>query len=78
MNLSPYQNLCKAEKKKINSKDITERFLFSLYDTSIMSQIVERVQNYSILIAPDWCSPTMVSNVSCIRFLKISSINFIF
>ena len=32
-----------SRKDKINSKDITERFLFSLFDTSIMSQIVERV-----------------------------------
>ena len=42
MNFSPYPNLCEAE-DKINSKDITERFLFSLFDTSIMSSIVERV-----------------------------------
>ena len=35
--LSPYPNLCKAEKIKLtlSSKDITEGFLFSLSDTSI-------------------------------------------
>ena len=31
------------KKCKINCKDITERFLSSLFDTSIMSQIVGRV-----------------------------------
>ena len=38
MNLSPYPKLCKGEKQKIpiNSKDITEKILFSLFDTSIM------------------------------------------
>ena len=35
--------LIQSRKDKINSKDITERFLFSLFDTSIMSQIVERM-----------------------------------
>ena len=40
-----YPKLCKADKilQDITSKDITERFLFSLFDTSVMSQIVERV-----------------------------------
>ena len=35
--------LMQSRKDKINSKDITERFLFSLFDSSIMTQIVERV-----------------------------------
>ena len=35
--------LTQSRKDKINSKDITERFLFSLFDLSIMSQIVEIV-----------------------------------
>ena len=43
MNLFRYPNLCKAKKDKINSKDITERFLFSLFDSSIITQIVERM-----------------------------------
>ena len=30
-------------KDKINSKDVTERFLFSLFDSSIMTQIVGTV-----------------------------------
>ena len=48
MNLSPYPNLCKAE--KINqTKDITERFLFSLLDSSFMTQIVERVCTVKLL-----------------------------
>ena len=35
--------LMQCRKGKINSKDITERFLFSLFDSSIMTQIVERM-----------------------------------
>ena len=49
MNLPPYPNLCEAKKDKINSKDITERFLLSLFDSSIMSQIVERVCTVKLL-----------------------------
>ena len=32
-----------SRKHKTNSKDITERFLFSLFDSSVMSQIAESV-----------------------------------
>ena len=35
--------LMQSRKDRINSKDITERFLLSLLDSSIMSKIVERV-----------------------------------
>ena len=35
--------LMQSRKDKINSKDITEKILFSLFDSSVMSQIVERV-----------------------------------
>ena len=35
--------LMQSRKDKINSKDITERFLFSSFGSLIMSQIVERV-----------------------------------
>ena len=35
--------LMQCRKGKINPKDITERFLFNLSDSSIMTQIVERV-----------------------------------
>ena len=35
--------LMQSKKDKINSKDITERFLFSLFDSSVMSEIAERV-----------------------------------
>ena len=34
--------LMHSRKNKINSKDITERFLFNLFDSSVMAQ-VERV-----------------------------------
>ena len=62
-----------SRKDKINSNDITERFLFNLFETSNSrkSKIV------LFLVASDWCSPTIVSNVSFIQFLRISSINFI-
>ena len=43
MNLSPYPNLRKAEKIKSTLNDITRRFLFSLFDSSVMLQILERV-----------------------------------
>ena len=70
--------LMESRKDKINSKYITERFLFSLFDTSIMSQIVERVCKISLfIIASDWCLPIIVSSVSRIQFLRISSINFL-
>ena len=57
--------LLQNRKDKINSKDITERFLFSLFDSSVMIQIVERVYSKVIifLIASDWCSPLTVTNV---------------
>ena len=71
-------DLLQSRKNKINSKDITERFLFSLFDRSIMSQIVERVCKIILfLMTSDWFSLIIVSNVSCIWFLRISSINFI-
>ena len=67
--------LMQSRKDKINSKDITERFLFSLFDSSIMTQIVERMCIYSkvipFLIASD-CSPIIVtrSNVFLHLILK--------
>ena len=42
--------LTQSRKDKINSKDITERFLFSLFDPSVMSQIAERVCTLRFLI----------------------------
>ena len=63
--------LMQIRKDKINSKDITERFLFSLFDSSIMTQIVERVYSKVIfLIASDWCSPIIVTNVFSHLILK--------
>ena len=57
--------LMQSRKDKINSKDIAERFLFSLFDPSIKTQIVERMFIYSkvilFLIASDWCSPIIVT-----------------
>ena len=66
--------LMQSRKHKINCKDITERFLFSLFDSSIMTQIVERMCIYSkvilFLIASDWCSPIIVTkpNAFCVWF----------
>ena len=50
MNLSPYPTLRKAEKIKSTLKDITGRFLFSLFDSSVMLQITERVCTLRSLI----------------------------
>ena len=60
--------LIESRKDKINYKDITERFLFSLFDSSIMTQIVERMCTVKFLIASDWRSPIIVTrpNVFCI------------
>ena len=53
--------LMQSRKDKINSKDVTKRFLFSLFDTSIMSLIVKRVCKIILfLITSDWCSSFMV------------------
>ena len=52
MELSPKPNFCKAENIKFQStlskalrkpSDIIERLLFSLFDTSIISEIVDSV-----------------------------------
>ena len=41
--------LMQSRKDKINIKDITKRFLFSLFDSSVMTQIVERVFTVKLL-----------------------------
>ena len=63
---------------KINSKDITEIFLFSLFDSSIMTQIVERVYSKVIafLIASDWFSRIIVTNVFLHLILKNQQYKF--
>ena len=53
--------LMQSRKDKINSKDITERFSFSLFDSSVMSQITEREKSVytkviMFSIPYDWCS----------------------
>ena len=60
--------LIQSRKDKINYKDITERFLFSLFDSSVMTQIVDRMYTVKFLIASDWRSPIIVTrpNVFCI------------
>ena len=42
--------LTQSSKDKISSKDITDRFLFSLFDSSVTSQIAERVCTLRSLI----------------------------
>ena len=42
--------LTQSSKDKISSKDITDRFLFSLFDSSVASQIAERVCTLRSLI----------------------------
>ena len=70
--------LMQSRKDKINSKDITESFLFILFDTSICHKYKKECKIILFLIAFDWCSPIIIFNVSSIRLLRISSINFIF
>ena len=48
--------LTQRRKDKINSKDITERLLFSLFDSSVMSQIAEKVCTLRSLIERVWNS----------------------
>ena len=58
-----------AKQKRKNLKQLYQRFLFSLFDTSIMSQIVARVQYvklFYLLIAVDWFSYAIVSNISLV------------
>ena len=63
--------LIQSRKDKINSKDTTERFLFSLFDSSIIVQIAERVYSKVIfLIASDWCTPMIVTSVFLNLILK--------
>ena len=56
-----------SRKGKINSKDITERFLSSLFDSSIVTNSRKSVYSKVILflIASDWCPPVIVT-VLCI------------
>ena len=64
--------LMQSRKDKINSKHITEKFLFSLFDSSMMTQIVERVYSKVIifLMASDWCLPIIVTNAFLHLILK--------
>ena len=63
MNLSPYPNLCKAEKIKSTPR-ILQKDIYSAY----LTQIVERMCTVKFLIASDWRSPIIVTrpNVFCI------------
>ena len=45
----PISKLMQSRNDKINSKNITETFLFSLFDSSIMSQILESVSTVKSL-----------------------------
>ena len=60
----PISEFTQNRKYKIDSKDITERFLFSLFDSSVMSQIAERVCTAKLLflISSDWCSSIIAAN----------------
>ena len=57
-----------SRKDKINSEDIRERFLFSLFDSLIMTQIVERMCTVKFLLASDQHSLIIVTrpNTFCI------------
>ena len=57
-----------SRKDKINSEDIRERLLFSLFDSLIMTQIVERMCTVKFLLASDQHSLIIVTrpNAFCI------------
>ena len=56
--------LMQSRKDKINSKDIKEIFLFSLFDSSFMLKIVEKVCKVILfLTVSGWCSLMVVSVV---------------
>ena len=77
ISLSPYPSLCKAEKTKSTLR-ILQKDSSSVYLTH---QFCHKKQKgckiILFLIVSDCSSSIIVSNVSCIRFLRISSINFI-
>ena len=63
--------LMQSRKDKFKSKHITKILLFSLFFSSIMTQIVERVYGKVIFLVPsDWCSPIIVTNVFLHLILK--------
>ena len=45
----PVSAFMQRRKDKINSKDITERFLFSFFDSSITTEIAERMSTVELL-----------------------------
>ena len=77
MNFSPYPAFCKTEKAKAQStrpkaSSIFQRFLFSLFDTSTTSQIIEGVCKIVLILTAANCfSVIIVTEVFCMRFLRI-------
>ena len=77
MNFAPYPNLQDGKDKipiysTIDFDNITERFLFSSFDTSTTSQIIECVCIIVLfLIAADCFSLIIVTEVFFMRFLRI-------
>ena len=65
INLSPYPNLCKAEKIKSDQgyyRKIFIQFTWLInYDTNCRKSVYSKV--IIVLIASDWCSPIIVNNV---------------
>ena len=76
MNFAPYPNLQDGKDKipiysTIDFDDITERFLFSLFDTSTTSQIIGLCIIVLFLIEADCFSVIIVTEVFFMQFLKI-------
>ena len=68
MSLSRNLSRTFAKQKRKNLKQLYQRFLFSLFDTS-MPEIVARVQYVKLfyfLIVVDWFSHAIVSNISLV------------
>ena len=81
MYLSPYFNLCKAERIKLTRRILQKDFhsvYYSVYYsfyyvTNSRKSVYSKITPF--LIASDWHLSIIVSNVFCIWFLRISSIN---
>ena len=77
MNLTPYPNFCKSEEIKSQytlpkTYEIAERLLFNLFDISTTSQIIESACKIVLfLIVADCFSFAIVTEVYCMRFLRI-------
>ena len=77
MNLSLYPNLCKTEKVKSTLRILQKDIYWVYLAYQLSHNEWKECKIIPFLKASYWCSPIIVSNVSCIWFFRISSINLI-